>query len=45
MERVTEAGLEARAPTANLNAGQELGLRDPGTGQLTDLGHEIRVNK
>ena len=24
MERVTEAGLEARAPTANLNAGQEL---------------------
>lgn len=45
MELVTETRLGARAPTANLSAGQELGVRDPGTGQLVDQRHEIRVNK
>lgn len=45
MELVTKTGLEARMPTANLSAGQELGLRDPGTGRLVELGHEIRINK
>lgn len=44
-ERVTKTGFEARTSTASLSAGREIGLRDPGTDHLVDLGHELRVNK